>query len=181
MAEKDRASAAVGGAAVGSLLTYFLTKTAKAEAAPPGVDPQVWEMMLAVIAGIEFQSERLDDLTTAINNLVSTLGGVPVDREDPFENTVKFVTGHVICTVVGTAFQLPPIPVPKNKQVVVKALPGNITWMWVGASRGESQDINIAYPLVPNEGIGYLVENTDRIWVMAATLNDGVAFTVEQR
>lgn len=181
MTERHRAVDVVAGAAGGSLITYLLTSVEKVKAAeaPPGVDQETWEMFTTLMESTVIQAQQLQELVVVLNNLTVALGGA-VPGVDPFENTEKIFTGHVICNVANQAFQLPPIVIPKNKQIVVKAMPGNITWIWVGVSRSEAQDLNIAYPLVPNEGIGYFVKNADQIWVMTATVNDGVAFTVEQ-
>jgi len=172
------AAAALAGAAGGSILTLLATaQKARAAPIPEGVDPAVWDMMIS-------QIEALAQLTASVETLVQTLGGTTVGP-DPFANTPRFVTGQVICTALNTGFQLPPFPIPKNKQLVVKALPGNVGWIIVGATQADSQNLTVAYPLVPNEGIGLFIENSKQIWVMApappiGALNDGVAFIVEQ-
>ena len=177
MSERGRTGALLAGAAGGSLLTYFLTKGAEARAAPAGVDQELWDMLLAML-------EAQDAQIASINNLIQVLGGVPEGLEDPFENTDRFVTGHVVCTVLNQGFQLPSFPIPKNKQLVVKAMPGNVGWIYVGITQGSSQNPAIAYVLVPNEGVGLFINNSDRVWVTApappvGALNDEVVFIVE--
>jgi len=180
MADKDRAAAAVAGVGAGSLITYLITHPREVRAAPPpGVDQATWDMILAVIETTAVQAEQLQELVITLNNLTVALG-VPTELEDPFANAPKFIVGHVICPVINTAYRLPPIPIPKNKQLVVKALPGNITWLWVGGTPTDSTNVNVAYPLVANEGVGLFVKNANSVWVMANTINDGVAFIVEQ-
>lgn len=174
MAEKDRAVAAVAGAAGGSLLTYFLTRSKEARAAAPeGVDQEVWDMLLALVEAIAAQTDSIDAL-------VSTLGGVPAAVEDPFENTPKFITGQLICPIAFRGYPLPPFPIPKNKQLVVKALPLNTGYIYVAYTRADSQNMLVAWPLDANEGVGLFVKNASAVWVMADTINEGVAFTVEQ-
>lgn len=173
------AAAALVGAGAGTLLTLLATaKKARAAPAPEGIDPAVWDMMIS-------QIEALAQLTGSVDALVATLGGTPAGAEDPFASLPRFISGQVICTIINRGFQLPPAPIPKNKQLVVKALPGNVGWILVGATQADSQNLTVAYPLVPNEGIGLFVQNSDRVWVMAppppmGALNDGVAFIVEQ-
>lgn len=182
MAERDRRAALLTGAVGGSLLTYFLTKSAEARAAPEGVDQKLWDMLLALL-------EAMDAQVASINNLIQVLGGTPAVPgevyEDPFENAERFITGQVICTVINQGFQLPSFPIPKNKQLVVKALPGNIGWIYLSVTRAQSQSLTVAYMLVPNEGVGLFIKNSDEVWVCAppapiGALNDGVAFIVEQ-
>lgn len=182
MAERDKAAAVVAGAAGGSLITYFLTRAAEARAAPPpGMDQETWDLLVSMLEASAAQQQQIEQLVNAINNLTVTLGGAPpAVAEDPFANQPKFIVGQVICVIAGQGFQLPPMPIPKNKQLVVKALPGNVGWIWVAQVQADSQNMNVAYPLVPNEGIGLFVQNADRVWVMAPTVNDGIAFVVEQ-
>jgi len=176
----SKTSALLAGAAGGSLLTYFLTRGEEVRAAPAGVDQQLWDMLLAML-------EAQDAQIASINNLIQVLGGIPAGETpygDPFENTDRFVTGHVVCTALNTGFQLPSFPVPKNKQLVVKADPGNVGWIYLGLTQGNSQNLTIAYVLIPNEGVGLFIKNSDRVWVMApappiGALNDEVVFIVE--
>lgn len=175
MAGRDKASAAIAGAAGGSLITYFLTKAREARAAPPeGVDPEMWNMLLALLEGLSAQTQKMDEL-------IITLGGAPaVPGADPFANKRTFTVGQVICTVANQGFPLPAIPIPKNKQLVIKALPGNAQWIYVASVQSDSQNVNISYPLLPQEGIGLFIENASVVWVMATALNDGIAYIIEQ-
>lgn len=180
MAEKDRAAAAVAGAGVGSLITYWITHPKEARAAvPEGMDEATWNMLLALIDGIALQSQKLNELTASIDNLVATIGG-PTVGEDPFASMPRFTVGHVLCPVANRGYRLPSMPIPKNKQLVVKALPGNITWLWVASTPADSTNMNVGYPLVANEGVGLFVKNANSVWIMATTINDGIAFIVEQ-
>jgi len=180
MAEKEQAAAAVAGAGVGSLITYFVTHPREVRAAPPeGMDEATWNMILALIDGIALQSQKLNELTASIDSLVATLGG-PAVVDDPFASMPKFVVGHVLCPVANRGYRLPSMPIPKNKQLVVTALPGNITWLWVANTQADSTNMNVAYPLVPTAGVGLFVKNANAVWVMATTINDGAAFIVEQ-
>lgn len=188
MTQRGREAAALlTGAAGGSFVT-LLALAQKARAAPPeGIDPQLWEMLTNLVEAVAVQSQEIEQLTASLNSLVITLGGAPPVLEvagDPFENTDRFVTGQVICTVINQGFQLPSFPIPKNKQLVVKALPGNVGWIYLGVTQADSQNLTVAYILLPNEGVGLLINNSDRVWVNApappvGALNDGVTFIVE--
>lgn len=181
MAERDRDTAAlVAGAGAGSVLTYLLTAR-KAQAAPAGVDQELWDMLLALVEALALQGQQLEALTNSVDTLIRTMGATaPEIGEDPFRNTPKFTTGQFICPAALIGYHLPPIIIPKNKQLVVKALPGNIMWIWVGYRQADAQNMGVAYPLVPNEGVGLFIEDAKNVWVMAQAVNDGVAFVVEQ-
>ena len=181
MAEHSRTTALIAGAVGGSLVTLLLTRVAEARAAgpPPGVDPETWEMYLTIIETTAVQAEQVQELVITLNNLTVALGA-PTELEDPFANMPKFIVGHVICPVANRGYRLPSMPIPKNKQLVVKALPGNITWLWVASTQADSTNMNVAYPLVPSEAVGLFVKNAQSVWVMATTINDGATFIVEQ-
>jgi len=168
------------GIGVGSaLVTYLIThpRVAKAAENPPaGVDPELWVLLVT-------QNQQINDLIGSIDNLITQLGAQPSGNQagqDPFANKPKWTVGQVICNVINRGFQLPPIPIPKNKQLVVKALPGNGNWVWLASLQADSQNIGLAYPLLPQEAVGLFIQNANQVWVMALALNDGVAFMVEQ-
>jgi len=182
----SKTGVALAGVVGGSLATLLLVKAQEARAAgpPSGIDPAVWEMTVATMETAAVQAAQIDQLTISLNSLVAAMGGAPVGEEgDPFENTDRYVTGHVVCTALNTGFQLPSFPVPKNKQLVVKADPGNVGWIYLGLTQGNSQNLAIAYPLIPNEAIGLFINNSDQVWVTApvvgGALNDEVVFIVE--
>jgi len=183
----SKTGAAIAGAVGGSLVTLLLTRAQEVRAAgpPSGIDPAIWEMSVATMETAAVQAEQINQLTVTLNNLVVAMGGVPAEGvEDPFKNTNRFVMGHVVCTALNTGFRLPSFPVPKNKQLVVKADPGNVGWIYLGLTRGTSQNMTIAYPLIPNEAVGLFINNSDQVWVTApappvGALNDQVVFIVE--
>jgi len=191
MGEKEgRGAAVAAGAAGGSLITYLLTKVGEAKASPPpeGMDPQTWDMLVSMLEGMAVQQEQVQQVVSAVNNLTVTLGGQPsagLDETDAFSNMPNFTQGQVICTALNQGFQLPSIPIPKNKQLVVKALPGNVGWVYVASKQADSQNIAISYPLLLNEGIGLFIKNAQTVWVSTpppplGALNNGVAYLVEQ-
>ncbi len=177
------------GAAIGVVAT-LLAKVQTARAAPPeGVDPAVWEMMLNVVEAMAAQQQQIEQLTQSINQLVIALGGSLSLGEDPFANMplsgdgsrgLGFTTGQLVCAVINQGFRLPQIPIPKNKQFIVKAHPNNVGWIYLAVMQAQSRNINISYMLLPNEGVGLFIRNADQCWVMAPTLNDAVVFIVEQ-
>lgn len=184
----SRTGAAVAGAIGGSLVTLLLTRAQEARAAGPplGVDPAVWEMTVSTMETAAVQAEQMSQLTISLNNLVVAMGGSLEGVEDPFENTKGFVTGHVVCDRLNFPFQLPSNPIPKNKQLVVKAAPGNVGWIYLAQRSVDSRNASVAYILVPNEGIGLSLFNSDEVWVTAPAapvgfLNDEVIFIVESK
>ncbi len=105
---------------------------------------------------------------------------LPPSNDDAFANYPKFVTGQVTCPVIGRAEQLPSYRIPKNKQLVVKALPGNVGWVFIGVRANDAQNPIVAYPMVAQEAIGLAVTNSDVVYISAQNINEGIAFIVEQ-
>ena len=111
---------------------------------------------------------------------MATYNENPPGYEDAFANYPKFATGQVICPVAGVAVQLPSYDIPKNKQLVIKALPGNAGWVFIGVRASDAQNPIVAYPMVAQEAIGLAVTNSDVVYVSAQNINEGIAFIVEQ-
>jgi len=172
--------AMVTGAALGALSTLLANvKKARASAPPAGVDSAVWDMMLNSVEATAIQQGQIEQLTQSVNQLVIAMGGTPVG-EDPFANTDKFTTGQLVCTTAGRGFQLDSIPIPKNKQLIVKAHPNNVGWIYLAIQQAQSQRLLISWILLPNEGVGLFLKNADAVWVQAPVVNDGVVYIVEQ-
>jgi len=168
MPGRDLVLGAAGGALAAALL-----RDIRAKAAPTGVDSEVWELFLA-------QQAQLGQLIDTLNNLTIQLGGSSAG-DDAFANYDNFATGQVICPVLGRAEQLPAIPIPKNKQLIVKALPGNAGWVFVGIRAVEAQNQLVAYPMLPQEAIGLAINDASKVWVTSQNINEGIAFVVEQQ
>ena len=183
-------SAVATGAALAAI-GLLLANVQKARAAPPpeGVDPVIWDMLLNNVEATVIQQSQIEQLTQSVGQLTITLGGGISTAEDPFANMplsgdgdqgIGFTTGHVVCDVINRGFQLPKTPIPKNKQIIVKAHPNNVGWIYVAVQRAQSQNRNSAYILLPNEGVGLFLRNANQVWVMSDTLNDTAIFIVEQ-
>jgi hypothetical protein len=187
MAEKETGSgkvAAAGlvGATGAAILTYFLTKGRKAEAAPPPEgttvftpDDETWNLLVGILEGIVGTNAKLDAVINAINTLSVSLGGSTV-----LANPKGGVSDHVICGAVGTAIQLPDYPVPWDKPVIIKALNGNAQPCRVGFTKLQAENLNTAWPLLRNEAKGWKVDNANRLWVCFAAATDGIVWSVEQ-
>lgn len=177
----ERGAAVALGVAGGSLATLLLSRAREARAmVPEGVDPQTWNMLASLLEAVAVQSQEIEQLTSAVRTLAA-VGGMPVseDGEDPFENYPKFVTGQVQCTVALQAENLPPIPIPKNKQLIIKAMPGNGGWIYLAFTQGQAQSLIVSYVLLPNEAVGLFIRNANQVWVMAPIVNDVVTYIVE--
>lgn len=164
-------NAALAGVGVGAIGTWLLTNRAKA--APAGVDPELWEAFQTLIGAIALQTQE-------ISALIALLSSGDGAFDPAFANLDKFTTGQVLCPIIGSAVALPSIIIPRGKQLVLKALPNNADWIYVGQIAVDSQNLVIAWILVPNEGFGLYIKNASHVYVTAQAVNDGINYAVEQ-
>jgi hypothetical protein len=94
-------------------------------------------------------------------------------------NTILSFTCYTTGALV--AKQLPRYTVPDNVELVIKALPTNLGYIFVSNSQSNAQESNQSYWLIANEGIGYKVDYADSIWIASTVATEGVVCTVEQR
>ena len=176
MAE-NKAGIAFAGAGLAALATYLLIRPASAAPLPPpeGMDEETWRLVQTIGDGIIDQSRKLDAIVSAINNLTVGLGG-QVTIQNPRSTTAV----PVLCAVAGQGYQFPSRVVPWNKTVAVKALSTNVNLVYVAETRQAAQSNNSSWPLIANEGVGYMIQNTDTLWVRAVLAGEGIVFTVEQ-
>ena len=120
-------------------------------------------------------------------------GGVPVPVSPTgggATNQPTFATGQTPVPTPGTAVQLNggvSLPIPDGFMLVIKApksatgaVGGTTGTVYVGPSKAEAEDHNVAYPLVKQESIAYGIDDVSSAWVDATVANEGVVWTVEQ-
>jgi hypothetical protein len=172
---ENKAGAALLSGGLGGILGYFLAKAQKVAAAPEGIPEELWEAVVAIAAGVDSVDAKLSQILDAIS---SGTGGGGADSRY-FNNLPGITTGQVVVGAAGTAERLPPVDIPDNKALVVKALPGNAALVYVGGTQNDSNNINVGYPLNINELVTLQVQNAQAVWVSGA-VGDGIAFIVEQ-
>ena len=126
--------------------------------------------------------ERLDIMNKILlqiaSQLVSIMSqiGAPVERVNP--DTV--ITQQKLVTAAGTAEQLPPLLIPYDCSVVIKALVSNYQAVYIGTSKLDAEDHIKGFPLGPGESLEYKIKNLGIIWVDVDYSGEGVVWTVEQ-
>lgn len=92
----------------------------------------------------------------------------------------SFVTGNLQCVVANRGYQLPSYEIPLFTAVVVQAWWTNVGIIYVAYRQSDAQNAAVGFPLAANAGVSYRIQNTNGIWIMATTVNEGASFTVEQ-
>ena len=178
MADSKKVGIALAGAGIAGLLALLLRPGGASAAevpAPEGMDEETWRLVQAIGEGIIEESQKLDAMVNAINNLTISLGG-----QVSVANNQSTTSGQVVCPIVGQGVQLPSRVIPWNRQVVIKALPTNVGVISVSETRQSVGSAWSSYPLIGNEGVGYFIADLAALWISAAIAGEGIAFTVEQ-
>lgn len=116
---------------------------------------------------------------------------IPVGSEGSLEYIAKamaqiiqqpsaFVTGNVPCLIANRGYQLPNYQIPLFCQVVIQAWFTNVGIIYVAYRQSDAQNAAVGFPLIANAGVGYRIQNTSSVWVMATVAGEGASFTVEQ-
>lgn len=171
---EDRSSKVAAGMSTAAAIMAALAWLKSGKAAPPGVIPE--ELMQLVIA-IAASADDVDQNTLAIIAAIKALALEGALGWPP--NTDAITSLRVAIPVAG--IQLPFIAVPSGMSLVIKAWSLNPGWLQVGATQAECMNVNQSFPLLPNEVVGYQVENADRIYIAATAAGCFACLTVEQR
>lgn len=121
------------------------------------------------------ETETLGTLTAKIyevlEEILLALGGA--------ENAVDWDHDHCRIATPGEPKQLSPMLIPDGMMVVVRALPDNAGSVYVGKSKDLVKNADKRIALEKKDFVRLRVQNTNLIWVDAATANDGVDFWCE--
>lgn len=173
--QSSKVAAGMSTAAAVAAALAWLAASKKAVAAPPVTIPT--ELMDLIIA-IANSADAIDENTLATIEAIKTLAlggglGWPLNANS--------ITSLRVAIAPITGLQLPYIAVPSGMSLVIKAWALNPGWLQVGASIAAAGNINQSFPLLPNEIVGYQVENADQLWIAATAAGCFACLTVEQR
>lgn len=175
MAEPGKAKVTASGIASASSLALSviaLIRSQKAAAAAENggmtFPPELLELLAAMAIDVESIKNQMGQ--SGIGN------GYPPNAKYPLSSRIDL--GAAL-----NAVQFQDMEIPDNFFFVVKAYPTNPagSLVYVARSKTEAQDQYTAYPLMPNETIGYKISNPANIWVSGSIANLSVVWTVEQR
>ena len=86
------------------------------------------------------------------------------------------------CAVANQAYQGDDMMVPEGMSLIIKSYPTNPvgSLIRVGSAQSDATNINSSWPLMPNEAVGYQVQNADQMYVSATVAGALVVFSVEK-
>jgi len=148
----------------------------KAKAAEQAIPEELMNLVIAIANSADKVDEQTLGIIAAINNL-SLGGGLG------WPLNANAITALRVAITPATGMRLPQIIVPSGLSLVIKAWPLNPAWLQIGGSVAECSSINQSFYLMPNEIVGYQVENANQIYIAAAGAVPGcfASLTVEQR
>ena len=173
-----------GGAAVAAALLAWRSRSAQAANGNVVLDKATMDLLAAIAAAcgdIDLSMAKLDDILAAL-----TQGGGNVPGQGWPANRSGIRCATMPLAAATTGYQLPVQPVPSGFTVLVKGYPTNAGLVFVGEDLSYVTNIpaggagGSVWPLLPNEGIGFQVDDVSRIWVAAATAGDMVSWAVER-
>ena len=147
----------------------------KAQAAPKGelvIPKEFWDLIIAIAASAGTIDDSIQKVIQELAKLTINVQGWPVNAD-------SITALRVAVAVTGT--RLPDIAVPSGMSLVIKAWTLNPGWLQVGASLAECSNVNQSFPLLPNEVVGYQVQNANQIYIAATAAGCFACITTEQR
>jgi hypothetical protein len=177
-----------GGAAVAAALLAWRTRSAQAANGNVVLDKATMDLLAAIAAAcgdIDLSMAKLDDILAVLTAGAGGGGGSVPGQGWP-ANRPGIRCATMPLAAAATGYQLPVQPVPSGFTVLVKGYPTNAGLIFVGEDLSYVTNIpaggagGSVWPLLPNEGIGFQVDDVSRIWVAAATAGDMVSWAVER-
>lgn len=181
MAERNKAGLVLGTVvAIAAVEAMLASRPVKA--APGGIvslDEATMNLLIAIAQEIGVSTEEviaeLRNIISAVNN-ISLGGGLGIAP-----NTESITATRVVIGALFTPVQLPDISVPDQMILLIKAWYLNAGIIFVGESALASNSPNSVWSLVPNEFVGYRIQNANALWITGNAIGDSVVVTVEQR
>ena len=154
------------GAIIASLMSH------KPTAGSPGVElpPEILTALAALVASAQLTNDQLQQLLGVLG-IAGAVG----------QNPNEIITFTIQPVVALQPTQFPEFLVAYDKNLLVRANPGNAGNMYIGNTAAESVNPNSAWLLQPNDVVGWKINNTKQLWVTCATLGDSIICTAERR
>jgi hypothetical protein len=129
---------------------------------------------MAIASGMDTMSANFTAVLEALNKL-QTGGGM-----QGWPANANSVAGLRVAVPV-TGVRLPDMAVPSGMSILLKAWSLNPGWLQVGGSTAEATNVNQSFTLLPNETVGYQIENANQIYIAATAAGCFVVLTVEKK
>jgi hypothetical protein len=163
--------------AIAVLMSFLTHRTEASGSDIVSLDDATLKLLAAMaisIDNIDNDADLLADILSAIQN-ISISGGSEI-----IPNNKNAITNVVQGALAAKAYRLPDTSIPLGRTLTIKSYPTNAGIVYVARSASEAINWQQAWPLMPNESIGYRVNNAREFWVSFAVAGESAVFTVEQ-
>lgn len=179
MAEDNKAGVAAvmsTAAAVAAALAYINSK--KAQAAPGGelvLPDEFVQLIIAIAASAGTIDNSIQEVIQELTKLSINVQGFPANAR----GTRSF---SIVCTVANQAYQGNDMIVPEGMSLLIKSYPTNAigSLVRVASALSDATNLNSSWPLMPNEAVGYQVQNANEMYVSGTAAGLLVIFSVEK-
>jgi len=176
MAQQNRDSkAAVGLSAAATIAAVAAWLNSRKQVAAGEIPDEVIQLIMAIAASSNNIEGGIQQLITELSNLGINVQGWP-------PNVRRIRTFTIVCAVAGQPYRGSPMAIPSGRSLVVKANALNAvgSLIYVATAAAECTNPNSSYPLVPNEPIGYAVQNAEDVYVCSNVAGSTAIFSAEQ-
>lgn len=147
-------------------------------APPPGelvLPDEFVQLIIAIAASVDATSTGIQEMIQELAKLAINVQGFPANAR----GTRSF---SILCAVANQAYRGNDMIVPEGMSLIIKSYPTNavLSLIRVASSQSDATNINSSWPLMPNEAVGYQVQNADQMYVSATAAGSLVIFSVEK-
>lgn len=178
--DKSAAKIAAGVSTVAAIAaTLAFLNSRKTAAAPPGEDFVLPDEFIRLIAAIAATADSIDGnmlrVITELAKLAINVQGFPANARG-----VRTFTRN--CAVANRAYQGDDMAVPEGMSLIIKSYPTNPvgSLIQVASALSDATNVNSSWPLMPNEAVGYQVQNANQMYVSSTVAGLLVVFSVER-
>lgn len=150
----------------------------KVQAAPGGelvIPKEFWDLIIAIAT----YAGTIDD---SIQKLIQEMAKLTINVQGFPANARGIRNFSIICTVANQAYPGNDMIVPEGMSLLIKSYPTNAigSLVRVASSLSDATNINSSWPLMPNEAVGYQVQNANEMYVSGTAAGLLVIFSVEK-
>jgi hypothetical protein len=155
----------------------FMTKRASASS---GDIVSLDDATLKLIAAMAINLDNIDTDTDVLADILAAIQEISISSGNIAANNKNAISNVVQGLAASKAYQLPDCNIPDQRTLTIKAYPTNAGLVYVARSASEAVNWQQAWPLMPNESIGYRIRNAKEVWVSFTVAGESAVFTVEQ-
>lgn len=152
-----------------------LTKKVQAAGGELVIPKEFWDLIIALASSAGTIDNSIQKVIQELAKLTINVQGFPANAR----GTRSF---SIVCTVANQAYQGNDMIVPEGMSLLIKSYPTNAvgSLVRVASALSDATNINSSWPLMPNEAVGYQVQNANEMYVSGTAVGLLVIFSVEK-